>query len=128
MSAPSPGWRLMTSNSSSVSALGLFRMRAGVLILPASCTEAAICTFLTSSGGSPIRSATISALRATRREWPSMNGSRASSERGQPLEDLDPVVRLGPDAVGRERIGSEQPGDLAEASLGAHAAHEAPGP
>lgn len=68
--APLAGWSFMMSNSSSVSAVGLRRIRSSMPILPTSCRSAAMRTFLTSSAGSPMCRAMATEYRATRSEWP----------------------------------------------------------
>ena len=53
MRAPFTGWSFITSNSSSVSAVGLRRIRSSMPIFPTSWRRAAILTFRTSSAGCP---------------------------------------------------------------------------
>src|SRR5215211_4617630 len=69
----------MTERSRSLSAPGLLRIARGVLILPTSCTEAAVRILATCSRDRPMPRAMASACRATRLEWPCVYESRASS-------------------------------------------------
>ena len=69
-SAPNSGCCLMTSYSSSVSLLGLFRISVGMRSLPTSWISAAHRSRSMSWGDSPISSPIICAYARTRSEWP----------------------------------------------------------